>query len=183
MKRVVIVPHGKAVPYGYEDDFTRDLRDRGKNDAELVSQELKKQNVIPDEIKEVIKPFNYDKEVLKEMNKSKIVSPLIIVDPVQKERNAAAALNKEKFELFKIICKRFLKEKSPDYFEMKEVSIEDLKKKLEAVENENLTDPLTGIANRKKFDVTLLEQSQRCKETGDKMCLVLSDIDFFKKFL
>ena len=60
--------------------------------------------------------------------------------------------------------------------------IEDLKKKLEAVENENLTDPLTGIANRKKFDVMLSEQSQRCKETGDKMCLVLSDIDFFRKF-
>lgn len=50
MKRVVIVRHGKAVPYGYEDDFTRDLRDRGKNDAKLVSKELKKQEIFPDEI-------------------------------------------------------------------------------------------------------------------------------------
>lgn len=50
MKRVVIVRHGKAVPYGYDDDFTRDLKDRGKNDAKLVSQELKKQGVSPDNI-------------------------------------------------------------------------------------------------------------------------------------
>ncbi len=48
MKRVVIVRHGKAVPYGYEDDFNRDLRDRGKSDAALVSQELRSRNVVPD---------------------------------------------------------------------------------------------------------------------------------------
>ena len=50
MKRVVIVRHGKAVPYGYEDDFTRDLKDRGKDDAKLVSSELKKRGVSPDVI-------------------------------------------------------------------------------------------------------------------------------------
>lgn len=50
MKRVIIVRHGKAVPYGYEDDFTRDLRDRGKNDAKLVSKELKKRGIYPDEM-------------------------------------------------------------------------------------------------------------------------------------
>ncbi|MGM0619761.1 MAG: SixA phosphatase family protein [Bacteroidota bacterium] len=48
MKRVVIVRHAKAVPYGYDDDFSRDLRDRGKNDAKLVSDELKKQEIKPD---------------------------------------------------------------------------------------------------------------------------------------
>ncbi len=50
MKRVVIVRHGKAVPYGYEDDFTRDLRDRGKKDAKLLSMELKRQGVFADEM-------------------------------------------------------------------------------------------------------------------------------------
>ncbi|HYQ58907.1 MAG TPA: histidine phosphatase family protein [Draconibacterium sp.] len=48
MKQVVIVRHGKAVPYGYEDDFTRDLRERGKNDAKIVCQELKKRGILPD---------------------------------------------------------------------------------------------------------------------------------------
>jgi phosphohistidine phosphatase len=50
MKRVVIVRHGKAVPYGYEDDFTRDLRDRGKNDAKLIGNMLNKSNIQPDAI-------------------------------------------------------------------------------------------------------------------------------------
>ena len=48
MKRLVIVRHAKSVPYGYDDDFNRDLRDRGKNDAKLVSDELRKRNVLPE---------------------------------------------------------------------------------------------------------------------------------------
>ena len=50
MKRVVIVRHGKAVPYGYEDDFNRDLNKRGENDARLVSEVLNRQGVKPDVI-------------------------------------------------------------------------------------------------------------------------------------
>lgn len=48
MKRIVIVRHGKAVPYGYEDDYNRDLRQRGVNDAGLVSQELDNKGIFPD---------------------------------------------------------------------------------------------------------------------------------------
>lgn len=48
MKRVVIVRHAKAVPYGYDDDFTRDLADRGVKDANLVGNELKKLGIKPD---------------------------------------------------------------------------------------------------------------------------------------
>lgn len=50
MKRIIIVRHGKAVPYGYDDDFTRDLRERGKDDAKLVSRELMKRGITPDAI-------------------------------------------------------------------------------------------------------------------------------------
>lgn len=47
MKRVVVVRHAKAVPYGYENDFNRDLRNRGKDDAKLVSTHLKEKNIFP----------------------------------------------------------------------------------------------------------------------------------------
>ncbi len=50
MKRVIIVRHAKSVPYGYEDDFSRDLRDRGKNDAKLISTELLKRKIKADVI-------------------------------------------------------------------------------------------------------------------------------------
>ena len=48
MKRVVIVRHAKAVPYGYDDDFNRDLIGRGKNDANIISKELRKDRIAPD---------------------------------------------------------------------------------------------------------------------------------------
>jgi phosphohistidine phosphatase len=48
MKRVVIVRHAKAVPHGYDDDFNRELRESGKVDADLISKELKRQNILPD---------------------------------------------------------------------------------------------------------------------------------------
>ncbi len=50
MKRVIIVRHAKAVPYGYDDDFTRDLTDRGVNDARHIGTELKKMGIKPDVI-------------------------------------------------------------------------------------------------------------------------------------
>ncbi len=40
MKRVIIVRHGKSVPYGYDDDFNRDLKDRGEIDAKHIVNEL-----------------------------------------------------------------------------------------------------------------------------------------------
>lgn len=50
MKRVIIVRHAKAVPYGYDDDFTRDLTDRGINDAQRIGKELKKMGITPDKM-------------------------------------------------------------------------------------------------------------------------------------
>jgi phosphohistidine phosphatase len=48
MKRVIIVRHAKSVPYGYDDDFNRDLTDRGINDAEKISSRLKEMEIVPD---------------------------------------------------------------------------------------------------------------------------------------
>ncbi len=78
--------------------------------------------------KVIIDINNYykNKNVLFEMNKSKLVSPLVIVDPVQADRNAAAAISKENFERFKESCKEFLKKSSKDFFVEKEVNKEDL---------------------------------------------------------
>ena len=48
MKRVIIVRHAKSVPYGYDDDFHRDLTDRGIKDADKISLKLKDEGIIPD---------------------------------------------------------------------------------------------------------------------------------------
>lgn len=48
MKRVVIVRHAKSVHYGYDNDFNRDLTDRGEADAEKISLKLQSMNLLPD---------------------------------------------------------------------------------------------------------------------------------------
>jgi len=56
------------------------------------------------------------KDVFKLVNTSKLASPLIVIDPVQKDRNAAAALSVEKFESFKKAAGEFLKAPSKEFF-------------------------------------------------------------------
>ncbi len=48
MKRVVIVRHAKSVHYGYDDDFHRDLTERGISDAEKISSQLGEMGISPD---------------------------------------------------------------------------------------------------------------------------------------
>lgn len=48
MKRIVIVRHAKAVPYGYDMDFDRELTDRGENDAGNIGRELRRKGIVPD---------------------------------------------------------------------------------------------------------------------------------------
>lgn len=81
--------------------------------------------------KEIIDLKNYykGKNVLMELNKSKLVSPLIVIDPVQKDRNAAAALDCEKFEILRHRAKEFLKKPSKEFFEVKPISENSLKEK------------------------------------------------------
>jgi len=53
---------------------------------------------------------------------------------------------------------------------------------LESVREESLIDALTGIANRKAFDRKLEEVYADSEAQGSPFCLVISDIDHFKKF-
>lgn len=57
-----------------------------------------------------------------------------------------------------------------------------LRDDLEDMRREALTDALTGIANRKLFDMELRRQARDAMETGEPMCLLMLDIDHFKKF-
>lgn len=60
--------------------------------------------------------------------------------------------------------------------------IKTLKEHLEDVQKEASTDGLTGIANRKKMDATLRHEAMQAMESGAPLCLILSDIDHFKRF-
>lgn len=57
-----------------------------------------------------------------------------------------------------------------------------LRDDLEDMRREALTDALTGIANRKLFDMELRRQARDAMETGENLSLLMLDIDYFKKF-
>jgi diguanylate cyclase len=59
--------------------------------------------------------------------------------------------------------------------------VSELRTKLDSVRKESLTDPLTGIANRKAFDDAALQAMEQMAN-GEQLSLLMCDIDHFKKF-
>jgi diguanylate cyclase len=60
--------------------------------------------------------------------------------------------------------------------------VTQLKSHLERVREEAMTDALTGIANRKRFDEALRRARRAADSDKKPLSLVLCDIDFFKRF-
>lgn len=63
-----------------------------------------------------------------------------------------------------------------------EEEISSLKEQLEAVRYEAMTDQLTGIGNRKRFDRAIDEALLSAQATSEPFSLLVCDIDHFKKF-
>jgi diguanylate cyclase len=57
-----------------------------------------------------------------------------------------------------------------------------LREDLDALKREATTDALTGLANRKLFDVSLREAALESEEDRSFLALLMIDIDFFKQF-
>jgi diguanylate cyclase len=60
--------------------------------------------------------------------------------------------------------------------------VTQLRSNLEKVREEAMTDALTGVANRKRFDETLRRAQSESDAKNTPLSLVLCDIDFFKRF-
>jgi diguanylate cyclase len=60
--------------------------------------------------------------------------------------------------------------------------INQLQENLALVRSESLTDPLSGLANRKQFDTTLLRAMNDAAERSEPLTLLMIDIDHFKVF-
>jgi diguanylate cyclase len=58
--------------------------------------------------------------------------------------------------------------------------IERLKSNLADAEEQGLSDPLTGLRNRRSFDIMLASQVASARNSTLPMCLIIADIDHFK---
>jgi diguanylate cyclase len=61
------------------------------------------------------------------------------------------------------------------------VEIEQLKSKMKQYKNEAFKDPLTRIDNRRGFENRMELAVNECRATGNSLCLILADIDHFKR--
>jgi diguanylate cyclase len=69
-----------------------------------------------------------------------------------------------------------------DHIKDSRLQISQLQQGLEAIRHETLTDQLTGLANRKHFDQSLVQAIDIAHRRGEPVALLMCDIDHFKKF-
>jgi diguanylate cyclase len=60
--------------------------------------------------------------------------------------------------------------------------VSELRTKLADVRRESLLDPLTGIRNRKAFDIELADAVDQARRSAEPVSLFMCDIDHFKSF-
>lgn len=99
---------------------------------------------------DIEKHYKNKQYILMNLNSSKLQSPIILIDPTYKQRNALAALSEETFERFKEQCKKFLRNPSINAFEIKKIDLEKIKQN----------------AKKKKHEFILLE-AKTGKQEGD----------------
>jgi len=102
------------------------------------------------EIIDIEKQHKSKRIILMDINKSKLDSPIILIDPTFKHRNVLAALSEETFKTFQKTCKKFLKSPSIKSFEIQK---QDLKK-------------IEQNAKKRKLDFVLV-QTKTKKQAGD----------------
>jgi len=79
----------------------------------------------------IVDPMKYFRrrcDVMSELNASKLVGPIILVDPTFKFRNITAGLGYETFGKFAEVAKKFLKSPSLKFFERKGIDVDGMKK-------------------------------------------------------
>lgn len=103
------------------------------------------------EIIDIEKHYKTKNQVMINMNSSKLNSPIILIDPTFKHRNALAALKLETFKQFQKACKNFIKNPSIKAFEKKEIDFEKLK--TSAKKNKNDFIVIEISTNKQKGDI------------------------------
>jgi len=90
-------------------------------------------------------------QVLMDINSAKLDSPIILIDPTYKQRNALAALSNETFKRFQKSCKKFLKTPSLKDFEVQKTDLEKIKRTAKKTQQEFLL--IEAKTNKQSGDI------------------------------
>lgn len=72
------------------------------------------------------KKYKDKKDALSVLNAAKIAGPLVLIDPIEPNRNAAAALEKDKFEKLIKFSKAFIKKPNIEFFKERKITLKDI---------------------------------------------------------
>lgn len=75
---------------------------------------------------DIEKHYKNKESIVKKINNSRL-SNLIVIDPVQKERNTSAALSTRNYLRFIKLCKDYMKNPSEDFFVRKKINFKEIK--------------------------------------------------------
>lgn len=89
------------------------------------------------------KHYSNKKQILMDMNSSKLESPIILVDPTFRQRNALATLSYWTFKKFREACREFIAKPDIKFFKLKEADFKQVEDK----------------AKKKKYDFVLFKIS------------------------
>lgn len=95
-----------------------------KSFARLLREIVK---IIPPAVIDPTKQYKKKEDILTALNKAKLQSPLIVIDPTFKERNVISSLSKESFEKFQKAAQEFLEKPSEEFFKVKPIDIGAMK--------------------------------------------------------
>jgi tRNA nucleotidyltransferase (CCA-adding enzyme) len=98
--------------------------------------------------------------VLTELNESKLQSPIILIDPTFKQRNALAGLSYETFNRLNETIRKFLKKPSTDFFREKDISADLIKRQgnklnIVSVITKKQTGDIAGTKSKRFFEFFL----------------------------
>ncbi len=148
--------------------MTKDIKksEKGKNiwskEYEEKWEDMRKKIVI-----DIEKDYKTRQRVLFDINASKLISPIILIDPTYPQRNALAALSKETLEKFQKKCKKFLKNPSLKAFDIEKVDIEKIKKHAEKRKLEFIL--IKATTNKQKGDIAGSKLLKFFKHLGNQI--------------
>lgn len=85
----------------------------------------------PKIIIDISKHYKNKNQIMMDLNSSKLSSPIVLIDPTHKSRNALAALSEETFKKFQTSAINFLKNPSLDAFVVEKIDFEKERKNSE----------------------------------------------------
>lgn len=106
-----------------------------------------------------------------------------ILVPMRDDRGVVTHIWGTSKELTRFVeTERELKELNEQLEEKIERRTAELRRAMRELQALSLTDPLTGLANRRRFDEVVVSELARIKRTGGVLSLLMVDIDHFKEY-